>query len=85
MDDNGDTREDLNLPPGDLGKDIKDRFEKGETIAVSWNFLFMNSSSLLKIKLRSMLLCVCYLTFLLQVTVLNSMGEEQITGVKNLS
>ncbi|XP_011413205.3 eukaryotic translation initiation factor 5A-1-like isoform X2 [Crassostrea angulata] len=52
MDDNGDTREDLNLPPGDLGKDIKDRFEKGETIAV---------------------------------TVLNSMGEEQITGVKNLS
>lgn len=65
MDDNGDIREDLNFFFGDLGKDIKDRFEKGEIIVVSWNFLFKKLSLLLKIKLRSMLLCVCYLTFLL--------------------
>ncbi|XP_022343388.1 eukaryotic translation initiation factor 5A-1-like [Crassostrea virginica] len=35
MDDDGNTRDDLNLPPGDLGKDIKDRFEKGETFTVT--------------------------------------------------
>lgn len=64
MDDNGDIREDLNFFFGDLGKDIKDRFEKGEIIVVSWNFL-LKKSLLLKIKLRLMLLCVCYLTFLL--------------------
>ena len=39
MDDDGNTRDDLNLPPGDLGKDIKDRFEKGETFTVSDSFL----------------------------------------------
>lgn len=65
MDDNGDIREDLNFFFGDLGKDIKDRFEKGEIIVVSWNFLFKKLSLLLKIMLRLMLLCVCYLTFLL--------------------
>lgn len=65
MDDNGDIREDLNFFFGDLGKDIKDRFEKGEIIVVSWNFLFKKLSLFLKIKLRLMLLCVCYLTFLL--------------------
>lgn len=47
MDDNGDTREDLNLPPGDLGKDIKDRFEKGENISVSWNFFLSQIETLL--------------------------------------
>ena len=34
-DETGNTRYDLNLPSGDLSKDIKDRFEKQETLYVS--------------------------------------------------
>ena len=35
MDDTGDTREDLKLPEGDLGKEIMDKFEKDETFLVT--------------------------------------------------
>ena len=37
-DETGNTRYDLNLPSGDLSKDIKDRFEKQETLYVSDSF-----------------------------------------------
>ena len=32
MDDNGETREDLKLPEGDLGKDIKSKFDNEEQL-----------------------------------------------------
>ncbi|XP_076605486.1 eukaryotic translation initiation factor 5A-1-like [Chaetodon auriga] len=35
MDDVGETREDLKLPDGDLGKDIQKRFDSSETFMVS--------------------------------------------------
>ncbi|KAK2826510.1 hypothetical protein Q5P01_020724 [Channa striata] len=35
MDDNGETREDLRVPEGDLGKDIETRFNSGEQFMVS--------------------------------------------------
>lgn len=35
MDDSGDTREDIKLPDSDLGRDIKDKFDKGDQIMVT--------------------------------------------------
>lgn len=35
LDDKGDTRDDLNLPEGDLGKEIRDRFEKDEMLVLT--------------------------------------------------
>lgn len=35
MDDNGDTREDLRVPEGDLGKEIEKKFNNGEQFMVS--------------------------------------------------
>ena len=35
MDDNGETREDIKLPEGDLGKEIQNRFDNGENFLVS--------------------------------------------------
>lgn len=35
MDDSGDTREDLKLPEGDLGKEIMGKFERDETFLVT--------------------------------------------------
>ena len=35
MDDNGDTREDLKLPEGDLGKEISTKFDNDETFLVT--------------------------------------------------
>lgn len=35
MDDNGETREDLKLPDGDLGKEIEKRFTNGDQFMVS--------------------------------------------------
>lgn len=34
--DNGDVREDLRIPEGDLGKEIEGKYEAGEEILVSW-------------------------------------------------
>lgn len=36
MDDNGETREDLRVPEGDLGKDIEKKFNNGEQFMVSY-------------------------------------------------
>ncbi|XP_037603133.1 eukaryotic translation initiation factor 5A-2 [Sebastes umbrosus] len=35
MDDNGEMRDDLKLPAGDLGKEIQKRFDQGETLMIS--------------------------------------------------
>ena len=35
MDDNGDTREDLKLPEGDLGKEIQTKFDNDEAFLVT--------------------------------------------------
>ena len=35
MDDNGDTREDLKLPEGDLGKEISTKFDNDENFLVT--------------------------------------------------
>lgn len=35
MDDGGDTREDLKLPEGDLGKEMETRHDSGETLLVT--------------------------------------------------
>lgn len=37
MDDNGETREDLKVPDGDLGKEIEKKFSDGEQFMVSFN------------------------------------------------
>lgn len=34
MDDNGETREDIKIPDSDLGKEIREKFEKDEQIMV---------------------------------------------------
>lgn len=39
MDDGGDTREDLKLPEGDLGKEIERRFTNGDQFMVSFCML----------------------------------------------
>lgn len=36
MDDNGETREDLRVPEGDLGKEIEKKFNSGEQFLVSF-------------------------------------------------
>lgn len=36
MDDNGETREDLRVPPGDVGKEIEKKFSDGEQFLVSF-------------------------------------------------
>lgn len=36
MDDNGETREDLRVPDGDLGKDIEKKYNNGEQFMVSF-------------------------------------------------
>lgn len=35
MDDGGDTRDDIRVPEGDIGKDIKTRFENDEQLMVT--------------------------------------------------
>jgi len=35
MNDEGDTKSDIKLPDGDLGKEIRDKFEKGDDISLS--------------------------------------------------
>lgn len=32
MDDNGETRQDIKVPDSDVGKDLKERFDKGDSI-----------------------------------------------------
>ena len=41
MMESGDLREDIKLPDGDLGNDIKSRFENNEDILVSVNFFLV--------------------------------------------
>jgi translation initiation factor 5A len=35
LDDSGNEKEDLNMPEGELGKEIQERFDKGEQLLVS--------------------------------------------------
>ena len=48
MADNGDVREDLRIPDGDLGKEIEAKFKEGDELLVSWQWLAL--ATLLMVK-----------------------------------
>lgn len=81
MMDNGDVREDLRVPEGDLGKEIESKFAAGEEMLVSapvWTNAF------------SPLAAYCHCNPLIvfcvwQVTVLSAMGEESAVAVKPMT
>lgn len=80
MMDNGDVREDLRVPDGDLGKEIESKFAAGEEMLVSapvWMKELVLSCCL------SMQSAHCF--FVLQVTVLSAMGEESAVAVKPMT
>ena len=75
MNDNGDLREDLKVPDGDLGTQIRADFENGREVLVSllprvlpmWYIIWMNNHMF---------------HFFSQCTVLKACGEECVIAVK---
>ena len=71
MSDNGDLREDLKCPDGDIGNQIKTDFENGRELLVC-----ILTSPLKKKQIITLFLC------LLQCTVLKACGEESVIACK---
>ena len=85
MGDNGDIRDDLKVPDGELGQKIRVEYEGGNDILVSAItmkiFLFVVIDCLFLVALEMIFLVInC---FCLQCTVLKSCGEECVIAYKN--
>lgn len=52
MGDGGDLREDLKVPEGDLGAQLKKEFEEGKELLVSYQFFFSNHKFNLRASFR---------------------------------
>lgn len=98
MDDSADTRDDLKLPEGDMGKEIEKRITADESFFVSfvlsptptfcmsfWKEMTQNAGRWHCLMLREhepKYEELLFFSFSPEVTVLKAMGEETVVGVK---
>jgi len=74
MSDNGDLREDLKLPDGELGQQLKAENDQGKELMVGVEISLLIGRALLPLVLNVL--------FFLQCTVLKSCGEECVIAIK---
>lgn len=81
MSDNGDLREDLKIPEGEIGQQLKNEYDAGKELLVRINYIIYLFKKKIKF-IKYIPIKINYLISYFQCTVLKSCGEECVIAIK---